>query len=385
VKEQKTVYFAISDTGGGHRSAANAIMEALSLISENSLSTSVCDILKATRFPLLRQAPAIHAYLSNKHLWLYDLFFRKTNTTRRIQVLSDLLYFRIKRHIEEELLSQNPALVVSVHPLVTGLIHRARQARKETWPILTVITDLCNFHASWATSGADYYLVPTLEACCLLRSLNIPQQKIIYTGFPVHPKFLDDGLTKLQACQTLRVRPDLPAVLITGGGAGSGHLYDFIVQLTDNIQNLQLLVVTGKNTALYRQLLPLQPSREHLHLYGFVNNMETLMTASDIILTKAGPGTIMEALVLKKQLIITGAVGLQEVGNIDFVQKNQLGYFCPTPRQALHVISKLLQYPNLPAVKAEIPRNGAFAIAKTICRCLESPLQAINSDHSLWL
>ena len=62
----------------------------------------------------------------------------------------------------------------------------------------------------------------------------------------------------------------------------------------------------------------------------------------DVIITKAGPGTIMEAAALERKLIITGAVGLQEAGNIDFVLTNKLGTHCPKQGDAARGVTRLV-------------------------------------------
>lgn len=63
------------------------------------------------------------------------------------------------------------------------------------------------------------------------------------------------------------------------------------------------------------------------------------MAASDAVISKAGPDTIMEAVAMRRPLGITGAVGIQETGNIDFAVNNRLGYFCPDPRQGCRIIN----------------------------------------------
>ncbi|HEY6409070.1 MAG TPA: glycosyltransferase, partial [Ktedonobacteraceae bacterium] len=60
-------------------------------------------------------------------------------------------------------------------------------------------------------------------------------------------------------------------------------------------------------------------------VFGFVQNMPEMMRASDVIITKAGPGTINEALACGLPMILSGYVPGQEEGNVDFVLKNDVG------------------------------------------------------------
>jgi UDP-N-acetylglucosamine:LPS N-acetylglucosamine transferase len=62
---------------------------------------------------------------------------------------------------------------------------------------------------------------------------------------------------------------------------------------------------------------------------GFVNNMAEYMVATDILVTKAGPGTIAEAASLSLPVLLTSFLPGQEEGNVDFVQNGNFGTFVP--------------------------------------------------------
>ncbi|HMM20446.1 MAG TPA: glycosyltransferase [Selenomonadales bacterium] len=330
--------FAISDTGGGHRSAASAISDALQQCSDATCITT--DILRTTRFPGLRQAPEIYDYCSKKLLWINNLFFRNTNNVSRIKTLTKMVYLQSGQHIEHELLTLRPDAVIAVHPLVTGLLSLARKRLGAIWPIITVVTDLVTIHASWATPGADLYLAPTREVMTSLIQYGVPEHRIVFTGFPIHPKFTQTALTKAEARKLLAIDPGRFTVLLTGGGVGAGGLSEWVAALTAQCAGKQILAVTGKNKNLYDQLTA-GPPQEGLHVYGFIDNMEVFMAASDMIITKAGPGTIMEGAAMKRPLIVTEAVGIQETGNIDYVKRNLLGYHCPLPGSCCTVINEI--------------------------------------------
>ncbi|MHC1746590.1 MAG: glycosyltransferase [Negativicutes bacterium] len=363
----KKIMFAISDTGGGHRSAAMAIIAALEKKYEVTCST--VDLLRATKFPVLKQAPEIYDYCSKNHLWLNDLFFRNTNSVSRINALTKIVYFQSRHHIEHEFLNTQPDIVVAVHPLVIGLLRQVRKASNATWPIVTVVTDLVTLHASWATPGADLYLVPTQEAFHFLVNHGISSSTILYTGFPIHPKFVHKNLTQEQVRKKLGLASDRFTVLLTGGGVGAGNMGDWVTALETQCPDKQILVVTGNNNQLYNELMLRRNSSHYTNVYGFVNNMETMMAASDIIVSKAGPGTIMESIAIGRPIIITEAVGIQETGNIDYVLKNNLGYYCPTPFEACGVINavgkKVLNNSHVYRNETVIT-DGSMLIADTV-------------------
>ncbi|SFL42314.1 MGDG synthase family glycosyltransferase [Pelosinus propionicus] len=376
------IMFAISDTGGGHRSAAASIIAALD--QELSIQSTIVDFLRTTNFPGLKKAPEIYDYCSKNHVWLNNLFFNKTNSINRIKALTKIVYLQSRYSIKHAIEDSSPDAVVAVHPLVIGLLHQTRKASHGTWPIIAVVTDLVTIHASWATPGADLYLVPTQDAFRSLIQYGIPYSQIIYTGFPVHPKFKDFSLSKEQACDELGIKSDAFTVLFTGGGVGAGNMRDWVHTLKAQCPDKQLLVITGNNKELYNKLKKSNAHCDGLHVYGFVDNMEKLMAASDVIVSKAGPGTLMEGVAMKKTLIVTEAVGIQETGNIDFIINNQLGYHCPTPKEACKRINQIANSTSFGKLtcKEIADANGSKYIADIILDTTSAAIAANISKKS---
>ncbi|NTW02445.1 MAG: glycosyltransferase, partial [Oscillochloris sp.] len=361
------VLFAISDTGGGHRSAAVAIAAALDQASDQSISWRIEDILRLTDVPGVRSAPDLYDQLSTRWLRLYDMTFQLTNGMRRVDLLSQLVFVTARRNIKRLLLETRPRVVVVTHPLVHRFVCAARRIYRLPCRVVTVVTDLVSLHASWTYPGVDLALVPTDEAYRLMYKRGMRPTKLQRTGFPVHPKFADYAGNNVTARTELGLDNDRFTILLTAGGVGSGRLGDLVRAMEQAYPDRQLLVVTGKNRALRDDLLSAgRPPTSHI--YGFVENMETLMAASDIVVTKAGPGTLMEALVMRKPVIITEAVGMQEQGNIDFVLNYELGMFCPTPERIVGAVSDL-ENPQRYMATVErlthsVPRDGSAEIAR---------------------
>jgi len=234
--------------------------------------------------------------------------------------------------------------------------------------VVTVVTDLVSLHASWTYPGVDLALVPTDEAYRIMYRRGMRPSKLRRTGFPVHPKFANYTMSCAETRRQLGLDERF-TILLTAGGVGSGRLGELVVELERAFPEKQLLVVTGKNRAVYDELRRRHGS-PHSRIYGFVDNMEALMAASDLVVTKAGPGTLMEALVMRKPVIVTEAVGMQERGNIDFVLNYELGLFCPTNERILGAVRELeapQRYADtLRRLEGAVPRDGARQIAQIL-------------------
>jgi UDP-N-acetylglucosamine:LPS N-acetylglucosamine transferase len=378
------VLFAISDTGGGHRSAALGISAALDEVGGGKVTSRLEDILRLTDFPGVSDAPDLYDQLSTRWLRLYDIGFELTNQVRTVDVLSRLVYVHARRNIVDLLSKLRPKVVVVTHPLVHRLVVAARRSRRIPCRVVTVVTDLVSLHASWTYSGVDLALVPTVEAYRLMIRRGMSPLRLHRTGFPVHPKFADYSVSRHETREQLGLARDPFTILMTSGGVGSGRMHELVPALEKAYPQHQLLVVTGKNQALGDELRQ-RVRNPHTQIYGFVNNMEALMAASDVVVTKAGPGTLMEALVMRKPALLTEAVGIQEQGNIDFVLNYELGAFCPTNERIIEAVAELMDEARYKATVARlegaVPRDGARQIARITLEQMELAEKGQPPEH----
>jgi 1,2-diacylglycerol 3-beta-galactosyltransferase len=79
---------------------------------------------------------------------------------------------------------------------------------------------------------------------------------------------------------------------------------------------------------------------------GFCDNMAEYMVAADILVTKAGPGTLAEAASVGLPVLMTSFLPGQEAGNVDFVLENGFGDYCDDPVEIAEEVSGWLQNPQ---------------------------------------
>jgi 1,2-diacylglycerol 3-beta-galactosyltransferase len=376
------ILLAMCDVGGGHRSAAVAVAAALEQLVGSSVERDIVDMLVRSGVPFFRTLPDRYYDLSTRLLPLNDLAFELADGPRRIGAIMRAVSFAANSNIRRVLEEARPSLVVSFHPLASRLIGHTRRAYRLPFRLTTVITELVRVHAAWADPLSELCVAPTAEAYARLQQHGLPARQLARTGFPVHPKFA----AAMGSQQELRARLGLdPApftLLVTGGGVGSGSMREVVLALAGAYPKQQILVITGRNEPLREELrsIGLRPS---VHIYGFVDNMEELMAASDVVLSKAGPGTLMEAMVVRRPVIITEAVGVQEIGNIDFVLNHELGAFCPTIDRMVASVGQLVDPATYAATVARldsaVPRDGAMQIARILLDQLGLPPPPITT------
>lgn len=377
------VLFALSDTGSGHRSAATAISAALQELSGGSVECRLLDVLCVTNFPLLRNSPTIYDSFSTRWLRLYNMLFRATDGQLQMGFLSKLVFWWSQLNLVRAILEAPPHIVVCTHPLVQRIVCYARASYRLSYRVATAVTDPVTIHSAWIYPDIDLYFLPTDEAAAIIHQRGVLPERTRQTGFPVHPKFIRYDRPPVEARRELGIDETSFTILLTSGGVGAGLMRSLVVALEQACPDIQILVVTGKNRALYAELTA-QARNPLTHIYGFVNNMEVLMAAGDIVMTKAGPGTLMEALVMRRPVILTEAIGLQEEGNIDFVNNRKVGYFCPTTACILEAVKTLTNSHHHAEMVARlhdaVPRDGALQIARLLLeQFYEGPEKAISA------
>ncbi len=169
----------------------------------------------------------------------------------------------------------------------------------------------------------------------------------------------------------------------------AGGMADQVAAIARRQLPVQLLVVAGRNAALQRQL-----SRRDwglpVHVLGFVRNMPELMHAADLLVTKAGPGTISEALICGLPMVITSALPGQEEGNVSYVVEGGAGVEATTPEvlaSALARFSAAEGEATLAAMSAAATRlakpQAADDIARLILGVRRRTMNQMLSDTAL--
>ncbi len=361
------ILFLFSDTGGGHRSAAEAIIEALHLEYGNAVSAEMVDVFKQYAPHPINQAPEIYPVIVRMpELW--ELGYHLSNGRRRVNLINASVWPYVRRSMRR-LISQHPSdLIVSVHPLVNAPMLRAM--RPDHAPYAIVVTDLVTTHAFWYNPGADLTVVPTEEARQQALSLEIPAEKIRVVGLPVADRCCQPVRDKTELRRELGWGEDRPLVLLVGGGDGMGPLEQTAHAIANAGLPVSLVIVAGRNEKL-KARLEVQDWSIPTHIYGFTREMPTFMQAADVLVTKAGPGTISEALNAGLPMILYSHLPGQEDGNLSYVTENGAGIHAPRPDLIVSTLQKWVNHPE----------EHAQAVAA--CRHLARPQAARQIAHVL--
>lgn len=337
-----SILFLFSDTGGGHRSASEAIIEALHIEFPEQFDIRMVDFFREFAPLPLNFAPEIYPHLS-RYPKMWKLGYEASNGTRRIRLFYDVMWPYLRRAVRH-LLIENPVdLIVSVHQLVN--IPLLRSGLKKDIRFVTVVTDLVSTHSAWYHPGADLVIVPTIPAREKALKSGLPNEKITVIGQPIAEKYINQVQTKTELRINLSWDTDLLTVLLVGGGEGMGNLEKHALALNQSYLPIQLIIVAGRNQSL-KSKLENQSWNMPTKIYGFVKEMPEFMYAADVLITKAGPGTISEAFIAGLPLILYSKMPGQEDGNIGYVVNQGAGIWAPHPDQMVESLRNWIANPN---------------------------------------
>jgi 1,2-diacylglycerol 3-beta-galactosyltransferase len=289
-------------------------------------------------------------------------------------------------------------------------------------PFFTVVTDLGSGHCTWFQKNTDKMYVASERIRKLAkRRGRTADERIVMSGLPIRPEFAVQAekmgdrtseagkMYQRRMKETLNMDPDRPMVLIMGGGEGVGSLdkivdelyFDFVKQGVD----ATICVICGRNIKLQQGLMTrdwrtvlngehkrqkkrhflkrlfrrnrsrqLEAAMDRSIEYqdykgkrgsvnvlglGFVSNMADYMVAADILVSKAGPGTIAEAAAVGLPVMLTSFLPGQEAGNVDFVLENGFGDYISfkQPEEMAQAVTSWLQDESLMRAMSKAARS----------------------------
>jgi 1,2-diacylglycerol 3-beta-galactosyltransferase len=401
--------FLISDTGGGHRSAAVAVQQALERACPGRFAITLCDPLGGPdAAPLLRWVTRLYGPVTRRAPWLWGAAYYLTNSRPAAALLSTTLLRLADRPTARAAAAQRPAAIVSFHPLTGRAAHRASRmhpasarhapdddreaagnsgarlprpapAHRESaghagqarpgrragaapgrpLPVVTVVTDLGAAHAAWRHGGADLTIVPPGQAgrgrarqAGRDRSPAGHGGRVVRAGPPAGREFWAGPAEPAERAalrQALGVSPDRLLIVLAGGGEGCGGIGRRAAALLRRFADVHVIAVCGRNIRLQRQLQRrAAQAGGRLTVTGYTRQLPDLLRCADLVVTKAGPGTIAEAACCGAPLLLTKQLPGQERGNAAFVISAGAG------RRALGVRGLLAEAGRLHADRAAL-------------------------------
>jgi len=356
-----TLFFATLAAGGGHVATAKAMAQAVEAGYPGEFGLVVSDFMLELGFlEQDRRHKEGWAWMLG-HPWsarwgqrVLDRFPRLTNRYHRLML--DALSQEAARYLN----ALSPLLVVANHGWLTVALTRARRRYGLLAPVLHFATEPLDASALWAEPDASHLVVPSRGALNDLVRMGVREEKVDLIGYPVQQAFLH-APSKKDARHALGLQDRFTCLVSLGGEGIGGHVEETVGALLSHPLAPQVVVVAGRNEALRRRLEPLGA-----HALGFVANMADYLAACDVVVGKAGPASVMEALAVGRPLLLTTYAGLNERKLVRFVEAKGLGAYVPRPRGLGEQLARF----SSPDVQEEVAARAAHLGLPEMTRAL---------------
>jgi 1,2-diacylglycerol 3-beta-galactosyltransferase len=348
--------FLIADTGGGHRAAATAVARQLATDRPGEFDIAIVDPVATASPGALGRTADLYGPLIQHARWLWGALYHVTNSATAVSLVRRSALRPVRETVARLVATQRPMAVVSFHPLLNHLAAEAVHAgATPAPPVITVITDLVDVHAGWACRDVDAVVIPSPGGLDRCRRAGIPAHSCHQLGLPVDAAFarpFPDVDERRSLRGRLGLAEDRFTVLVCGGADGSGGLPPRARAIAASGLDVGLAVICGRNNRARQRLSGLRDAAGRVvPVLGFVDNMADWMRAADVVVTKAGPGTISEALCSGLPMLLTWYIPGQERGNLEWVVDIGAGRYVRRPGELVDAIAEL-SAPGSPGLAA---------------------------------
>jgi Glycosyltransferase family 28 C-terminal domain/Monogalactosyldiacylglycerol (MGDG) synthase len=294
------VVLFILDAGGGHRSAAKALVAAAEtqgrpwVFRVVNLQDVLAPLDFGRRLTGQSMEQTYNGMIRRRQTWFLVPLLRVFQWLIRLRrsTLCDLL----ATHLGE----RPPRLVISLIPNFNGVIRDAVRRCLPKTPFFVLLTDFADFPPRfWMEPGLDRVIVGSERAVAQARQIGLPAERVTRTsGMVLHPRFYPPPGPDVRARvrRELRLAEGAFVVLVLFGGKGSPEMRPLSEALLDASPDLVVIAVCGDNPPLYDTLAGLEArSGGRLHRLGFTDRVSEYLSACDVLVTKPGPGSLAEA------------------------------------------------------------------------------------------
>jgi processive 1,2-diacylglycerol beta-glucosyltransferase/1,2-diacylglycerol 3-beta-galactosyltransferase len=330
-KKKNKYLFLYLKTGGGHLAPARSLADYLKHNYNESVETILVDGFSKTNGLVRYIIEDGYRISQTKAPWIYETLYALYKIPFVSELNNYLLSLFIYPYLKETINKEKPEKILIFHFFLIRPVYRLIKKEKLKCSAYTIVTDPFTAHPIWFLNKNQNFILfsEKLRKRCI--DNGIPAKNINVLPFIIAEKFSGkrDGVNMPEIKKKLGFSTDSKVILLLGGGEGIPKGEMIVRQLISNINNIEIAVVCGRNKNLFNNLSHYvdQGGIANIKLFGYIDFVEELINASDVVITKCGASTFMEILFCKKIPIVISYIWEQEKGNVEFLTENNLGVY----------------------------------------------------------
>jgi processive 1,2-diacylglycerol beta-glucosyltransferase len=252
-------------------------------------------------------------------------------------------------------------VIVCTHIFPAQVVALLKRKNRLSQPVFGIVTDY-TIHPRWEeTAGLDGYVTASPLLANQFAKKGLDPSRMLPFGIPVDERFTFRS-DPAEARRRFELDPDRFTLLLMGGGGG--HLaMDRVIRELDCLgPDFQIVAVAGRNRPLLKRLQQLQ-TRKRLKVFGFTEQVDLLMDAADVAITKPGGVTVSECMAKGLAMILMKPIPGQEERNREFLLNHGLAMSasptCPLDETLFQLLSDPQQLESMRRSVARFARPFA--------------------------
>lgn len=266
-------------TGGGHNSAAKAIVQRL---NEKGVKADFKEYLEIINPKLCKIVNQLYIKSTGnqgrvfKRVYKIGEMYDKTKLLSPVYGLNRLAKNKLYQYIKKN----EYDYFVTTHLFAA----QALTCIKKEYPIhfIEIATDY-TYIPFWKETNPDYMIIPHEELKNEFVQKGMPSEKIKSIGIPVNKQFSDE-INRQECLKELGLNEKEKYILVMTGSMGFGNVFHLVECLNNEIEE-KIIVVCGNNQELYQQLQDRKRLNKVIPI-GFTNKIAEYMRISQMVLTK---------------------------------------------------------------------------------------------------
>lgn len=346
--ENKNVLILTMTCGEGHNAMAKSIANEITILGGNA---KICDIFETK--------PASKNMYNKSYLWackyiphLYEMVWtqqRKVNPEKLEKSPQVKQIKGVINHFKEVIEEFQPKAIVCVHNSAGAIIAYLKKHNMIDSSIktITVAFDyvLCPY---WNTNKyLDYCITPHEMLHKELLDVGFQENQLVCLGFPVNSKFYN-RLDKQEIRNKLNLENKFTFFSIAGGN-GLGNSLKLLKNILKTKGDYQVIMVCGKNKKSKAQIDKYieKNNIKNVYNFGFVNNINELMNASDITFARGGGAGISESFYSGLPVIFRKGLIINEKLNKNIFVSRGCGLEIKKDSDVTKICQNLIDNPNI--------------------------------------
>ncbi len=307
--------------GEGHNSMSRAVANCL----EGRCEIDIYDLFKGKVKSREKTVNDGYFWLCKNNIKLANgvhRIIRNRNPKSRKYTLAHTLARPALKKLVTHLNDFNPDVIFTAHTYAGILMNDLKRKKGFKPPVVTIMSDYDMPPYSECCIDLEYIVSPFESFADDFVVKGFAPEQVLHLGIPVQQKF-SEQIDKKQARRELEIDEDAFTVMIMNGGIGFGNALEVVKNLSKAKNKFQIIVVNGKNEVMKNSIDAFMHENDisYIKNIGFANNVDVIMSASDVLIGKIGGVAIAEAFNKKLPILASHIQPWQEHYNMLFLRE----------------------------------------------------------------